>query len=365
MLWLRLGALVRKELQALLRDPNGRRLLILPVILQIVLFPWAATLEVRNASIAVLDQDRGASAVELTQRLQAAEAFDHVTRLTSRQEVAPAVDQQTALIVVVIPEDFSADLMSGRKASVQVIADARRFNAAQVASGYVQTVVQGFGAELRPSPRPDAMVRHWWNPGLDGKWFVIPSLVAVITTSCFLIVTALSVAREREQGTLDQVLVSPLTHGLILAGKAIPALMIATVQATVIILAAVVVYRLPFEGSLVLLYAAILLYGLALIGFGLVISAVSQTQQQALLGAFVFMVPAILLSGFIGPVENMPAILQWISWLDPLRHFIVIVKGVFLKGYGIEEIAGHIWPLLVIAVATLSAAYGLFRRKVA
>ena len=141
--------------------------------------------------------------------------------------------------------------------------------------------------------------------------------------------------------------------------------MIATVQATVIILAAVLVYRLPFEGSLVLLYAAILLYGLALIGFGLVISAVSQTQQQALLGAFVFMVPAILLSGFIGPVENMPAILQWISWLDPLRHFIVIVKGVFLKGYGIEEIAGHIWPLLVIAVATLSAAYGLFRRKVA
>src|SRR5690606_10631937 len=128
-----------------------------------------------------------------------------------------------------------------------------------------------------------------------------------------------------------------------LAGKAIPALMVAMVQATLIILAARLIYRLPFEGSLVLLYVAILLYGLALAGFGLLISAVSQTQQQAFLGAFVFMVPAILLSGFIGPVENMPTVLQWISWLDPLRHFIVIVKGVFLKGYDAGEVTGHIW----------------------
>ncbi|WP_312599425.1 ABC transporter permease [Brevundimonas sp.] len=365
MFWLRLSALIRKELQALLRDPNGRRLLILPVILQIVLFPWAATLEVRNAAIAVLDQDRGAAAVELIQRLDAAEAFDRVIRLTSRQQVAPAIDNQTALIVVAIPEGFSADLAAGPTASVQVIADARRSNAAQIASGYVQTVVQGLGAELRPTSRPDVVVRHWWNPNLDGKWFVIPSLVAIITTLGVLIVTALSVAREREQGTLDQVLVSPLTHGLILAGKAIPALMVATVQATLIILAARLIYRLPFEGSLVLLYVAILLYGLALAGFGLLISAVSQTQQQAFLGAFVFMVPAILLSGFIGPVENMPTVLQWVSWLDPLRHFIVIVKGVFLKGYGLTEISTHLWPLIFIAVATLSAAYGLFRRKVA
>lgn len=370
-MWRRLPALIRKELQALLRDPNGRRLLILPVILQIVLFPAAATLDVRNAGIAVLNQDSGAQSSELIQRLGAAQAFPDMILLRDPADIEHVIDRQAVLLVVQIPPDFSRDVLAGRDASLQVIIDARRSNSAQIATGYVQSIVgqfqaeQGGAANAQSSAPTDIQLRNWYNPALESRWFVVPSLVAIITTIGCLIVTALSVAREREQGTLDQVLVSPLSPAMIMVGKAVPALMVATVQATIVVIAGLLIYQLPFTGSVFVLYGAILAYGLALAGFGLFISALCATQQQAFLGSFMFMVPAILLSGFISPIENMPVVLQWISWIDPLRHFIVIVKGVFLKEFGPVQAAAHVWPLLMIALLTLSSAYILFRRRTA
>lgn len=370
-MWRRLPALIRKELQALLRDPNGRRLLILPVILQIVLFPAAATLDVRNASIAVFNQDSGAQSSELIQRLGAAQAFPEIILLRNPADLERVIDRQTALLVVQIPPDFSRDIAAGRTAALQVIVDARRSNSAQIAAGYVQSIVGQFQAErlgggVRQAATPtDIVVRNWYNPTLESRWFIVPSLVAIITTIGCLIVTALSIAREREQGTLDQVLVSPLSPTMIMVGKAIPALLVATIQATIIVIAGLLIYQIPFTGSVFVLYGSILAYGLALAGFGLFISALCATQQQAFLGSFMFMVPAILLSGFISPIENMPVALQWISWIDPLRHFIVIVKGVFLKEFGPAQAAAHVWPLLVIAMVTLSSAYILFRRRTA
>ena len=366
----RLKTLIRKELQALLRDPSGRRLLIVPVILQIVLFPFAATLEVRNTHIAVLDQDGGPASVEIVQRLGATSAFSQVRALRSESEVRDVLDRSQALLVVRFLPGFSGDLAAHRPADVQVLIDGRHANSGQLAFGYVQSSVAGFqadrGAAMRETgPRVSATkteVRHWYNPNLESRWFVEPSLVAVITTIGCLIVTSLSVAREREQGTLDQVLVSPLTPALIMVGKAVPAMLVATVQATIIIIAAKLVYGLPFTGSLLLLYGAIGIYSLSLAGFGLLISAVSQTQQQAFLGVFIFMLPGILLSGFVSPVDNMPALLQWISWADPLRHFIPIVTGLFLKSYGPSDLLPHLWPMLLIAMATLGAAYVILRK---
>lgn len=269
-------------------------------------------------------------------------------------------------------KQMSADTLQSTSAlaDVQVVIDGRHANSGQLAFGYVQSIVGGFQAERlggsgAPGPRMSATtteVRHWYNPNLESRWFVVPSLVAVITTIGCLIVTALSVAREREQGTLDQVLVSPLTPAMIMFGKAIPAMLVATVQATIIIIAARLVYGLPFTGSMILLYACILIYSLSLAGFGLLISAISQTQQQAFLGVFIFMLPGILLSGFVSPVENMPAVLQWISWADPLRHFIPIVTGLFLKSYGPADLLPNLWPMLVIAAATLAAAYVILRK---
>lgn len=369
-MWSRLRTLIVKELQAIARDPAALRLLIMPVILQTVLFPFAATLDVRNAPVAVLNQDSGAAATEIVQRLAAADAFGELRQVTSEGELRALVDRQHVLLALHFQPSFSREVAQGETASVQIIGDGRRANSAQLAQGYVDQIVQGYVAELRPSATAGsggarAVVRNWYNPNLEGRWAIVTSMVAIMTTIGALITTALSVAREREQGTLDQVLVSPLSPALIMLGKTVPAVMIACTQATAITLIAIFAFGVPFTGSIVTLYAGMLLYALALCGFGLFISAISATQQQAFLGVFTFMMPAILLSGFIAPVANMPRWLQWMSWIDPLRHFIVVVKGVFLKGSAFADLAPSLWPIALIAFATLGIAYVIFRRGTA
>ena len=368
MFWMLL-TLVRKELQLSFRDPQSRRLLVLPVILQLLLFPFAATLEVRNATLAILDRDGGIAAHELVQRLAVARAFPRVVMVGSERELAQRVDDQDVLLALEIPADFSRRVVSGRSAELLAVIDGRRSNSAQIAAGYAGSVVDEYAAERASAagflPPSRIVVRHRFNANLEYRWFMLPVLVAIIATLGSLIVTALSVAREREQGTLDQLLVSPLTPGLIMVGKAIPALIVAFGQATVVAGAAVFVYRVPFLGSVGLLYLSMLFYGLSLAGFGLFISALCETQQQAFLGVFSFMVPAVMLSGFIGPVENMPLFFRGLSWIDPLSHFIVIVKGLFLKGHGFALLWPDLWPLLLIAAFTMTSGFWIFRRRVA
>jgi ABC-2 type transport system permease protein len=365
----RLITLITKELQLAFRDPQSRRLLVLPVILQLALFPFAATLEVKNATLAILNQDQGAESSELVQRLAIARAFPAPLLVASQDELRRVVDEQRALLALEIPADFSRSIQAGRSAQVLAIVDGRRSNSAQIALSYAENIIQDYSDERsaaagRPAPSR-VVVRNWFNPNLEYRWFMLPVLVAIITTLGSLIVTALSIARELEQGTFDQLLVSPLTPGLIMVGKTIPAMIIAFGQATLIALAAVFVYRVPFHGAVWLLYFSMFFYALALAGFGLFISSLCATQQQAFLGVFTFMVPAIMLSGFIAPVENMPFLFRGLSWVDPLSHFIVIVKGIFLKGYGIAQVWPNLWPLLLISVFTIAIAYWMFRHRIA
>jgi ABC-2 type transport system permease protein len=365
----RLVTLITKELQLAFRDPQSRRLLVMPVVLQLALFPFAATLEVKNATLAILNEDRGAESNEIVQRLAAARAFPTPMVVTSHAELGRVVDEQRALLALEFPSDFSRALAAGRGTRVLAIVDGRRSNSAQIALGYAQNIIQDYSDERsaaagRPAPSR-IVVRNWFNPNLEYQWFMLPVLVAIITTIGSLIVTALSIAREREQGTFDQLLVSPLTPGLIMVGKTVPAIIIACGQATLIAAAAVFVYRVPFQGSVVLLYFSMLFYAVALAGFGLFISSLCETQQQAFLGVFTFMVPAVMLSGFVAPVENTPFFFQCLSWIDPLSHFIVIVKGIFLKGFGIGQVWPNLWPLLLISVFTISTAYWMFRRRIA
>ncbi len=364
----RIATLIIKELQTLLRDRQGRMLLIMPVLLQLAVFPFAATLEVKNNTLAVFNEDTGAESAELIQRLACAKAFTEVLYIQSDTELRRVIDAQKALVAVRFSPSFSRSIAAGHPAAIQAILDGRRSNSAQIALGYIRAIVQGYldhrqGLPLRPA-NSEIIVRHWFNPNLDYVHHIIPSLVAIITTISTLVVTALSVAREREQGTLDQLLVSPLTPGMIMVGKTVPALMVASVQATIILAAGVFIYHIPFEGSLALFYAAAFFYILALSGFGLLISSICSTQQQAFLGVFSFMMPAVLLSGFPSPVENMPRWLQRIDWFNPLQHFIVIVKGLFLKDIGVSLLLQGLWPLLVIALITLSAADWMFRRRI-
>ena len=363
----RILTLIIKELQTLLRDRQSRTILIVPVFLQLALFPFAATLEVKNNTLAVYNEDNGRESTELMQRFSQAQAFTELLTLHSETELRRAIDNQQALIVLRFPPDFSRDIVAGRTPKIQAILDGRRSNSGQIAFSYVQQIISAYTVErlgsLQKTAPSTLVVRYWFNPNLDYTWHILPSLIAIITTISALIITALSVAREREQGTFDQLLVSPLTPGMIMVGKTIPAMLVAMVQGTIILLGAVFVYRIPFEGSLLLLYGSMIFYILALAGFGLLISSICATQQQAFLAAFSFVMPAILLSGYASPIDNMSVWLQYLDWVNPLRHFVVIVKGIFLKDSGLVALLPNLLPLLVIAIATLGAADWMFRRR--
>ncbi len=363
----RIFALFRKELQIILSDSQSRKLVILPVLLQTLLFPFAATLEVKNNTLAIYNEDGGQASVEISQRLAQASAFTEVLTLTAEPQVAATLDAQKAIAIVRFPQDFSRKVILGEPAPIQLVLDGRRSNSSQIAAGYIQEIANGYFTERAIAagqpPLSELVIRHRYNPNLNYRWFIMPSLIGIIQTISALILTALSVAREREQGTFDQLLVSPLTPTMILLGKSLSALAVGLFHATAIIMAAVLFYRVPLEGSLVLVYGAVLLYFAALVGFGLLISAVCSTQQQAFLGAFAFMMPAILLSGFAAPVENMPAWLQTLNWANPIRHFLVISKGLFLKDATPAFVFLHAVPLALIACCTLGLALLIFRRR--
>lgn len=363
----RIHSLVRKEFQSLLSTKSGRLLLIMPVILQTALFPFAATLEVKNASLGVFNEDHGQASLEMIQRFAASGAFTRIIPLWSGDQIDETIGTRESLLAVHIPADFSQKISVGKTAPVQVILDGRRSNSSQIAFNYLQSVVDDYlkdrGAAAGRVLPSEVVVRNAFVPNLEYTHFILPSLVAIITTIGSLIVTALSVAREREQGTFEQLLVSPLSPEMIMIGKAVPAVVVGFFQGTLILIAAVFIYEVPFHGSLVLLYGGMFFYALALVGVGLFISSVSKTQQQAFLGAFVFMVPAILLSGYTAPVENMPLWLQHLTWINPVRHFVEIVKGVFLKDASFGRILTLVWPLIVISVLNLSMAAVMFRRN--
>ena len=367
----RVFALVLKELLMIFRDKKARLSMMMPVIIQTILFPFAATLEITNASIGVYSEDAGNHALELTQRLAKTSSFPDILLLRGTREITQAIDEQKVLLVARFPEDFSRSVESGQEAQIKVLLDGRRSNGAQIALGYVQNVLEQYQLELQEAAGGEAFAgtglifRNWYNPNLDYKWFIVPSLVALITTVGVLIVTSLSVAREREQGTLEQLLVSPLTTWQIFVGKAVPAIIVATLQGSVVLVAGLFFYRIPFAGSIPLFYCAIVLYGLSLVVVGLLISSLCQSQQQALIGVFLFMMPAMLLSGYISPVENMPLWLQQLTLINPIRHFTEITKQIYLKNTELHLLWRNIWPLLTIIAGSTTLAYATFRRKVA
>ena len=360
---IRLWWLIRKELQALMGNTQGRFLLIMPVLLQTALFPFAATLEVTGNTLAIYDQDGGAQSRELIERLTHMPAFTTVMPVAGEAGMTDAITGQQALIGLIIPQDFSRSLARGDTAKVQLIIDGRRSNGGQVAAGYINQVIARWQSEGKGLP--ELTVRHLYNPNIEFSWHILPSLVAIITTIGCLIVTALSVAREREEGTFDQLLVSPLTAGWIMAGKAVPGILVAVGQGTIVALAARFLNQVPFGGSTTLLMAGMVCYGLALAGIGLFVSSLCSTQQQAFLGVFSFMVPAVILSGYVSPIENMPLLFQWLAAVDPLSHFILLLKGVFLKDLGWSAAWPLLWPLLAIAGVSLSLALAMFRRHIA
>lgn len=368
-MWNRLLALIIKELLVVLRDPRSRALLIGPPLAQLVVFAFAATLEIKNADIIVLDRDEGSSGAELVRQIEGSPTFRSVAAAHDPAEVQDAIDRQRAIAAVEIGPSFSRDLAGARPVNVQLLLDGRRSNAAQIVDGYLGEIIGSF--IVRENQRagrvgtvPRVVARNWFNPNLTFQWFSVPGLIAIIALLIGLILTSLSVARERELGTFDQLMVAPLRTHEILLGKMLPPLVIGIALVTLYIVATILIFGVPLRGSLVLLYGATIFFLAAVIGVGLFISSLATTQQQAILGAFLFMAPAILLSGFATPIANMPGWLQHVTLANPLRYFLVIVRGVFLKGMEVGDVVRNTVPLILIAIVTLSAAAWLFRRRV-
>ncbi len=361
----RIRALIIKELLAILRDKKSRFVLIVPPLVQLFVFSFAATQEAKNQSLAILNLDRGQSAFLLEQKFTAARTFTKIIHLGNPSEISPIIQTQQAIAVLSIPQDFSSNITKEKEAVASLILDGRKTNTAQIVQGYALRIINEFQQELPNNKNKSVQIvtRNWFNPNLDFRWYTVPSLVCILTTLISLLVTGLSVAREREMGTFDQLLVSPLHPLEILIGKALPALIIAMLEGTFMVLAAIFLMRVPFNGSLLLLYGSMMVFLLAIIGIGLFISSLSMTQQQAILGAFVFLVPAVILSGYASPIENMPPWLQIITRGNPLRYFMTIVRGIFLKDINAFMVWRQTWPMAIIALITLSTATWLFKKR--
>jgi ABC-2 type transport system permease protein len=364
-MWFRIVTLIRKEVLAVFRDPRNRMALILPPILQLFLFSFTGTLEVKHVRLGIWNRDYGQISNELVQRLVASPNFERIEFAHSREELQRMIDDQRVLLAISFLPDFSRKFQEQSSAPLQLIADGRRSNASQIAQGYVIAIVNRLISEQSNTNAANVPLvqRNWFNPNLDYIWFTLPSLAVLITLQICLNVTAMSVSREREMGTFDQLLVSPMQPLEIMAGKSIPALILGLIEATIFILITVFVFQIPFHGSIPLLYLSLTIFITAMIGIGLSISSIALTQQQALLGIMTILLPALLLSGYAAPIENMPTWLQPLTYANPLRYMMVITKGVFLKDMPPLEILNNTWPMAIIAIFTLSFATWLFRRR--
>jgi drug efflux transport system permease protein len=364
----RLRSIIIKELWAILRDPRTRIILLVPPVVQLLIFGLATTLEVKNMTLGVLNRDSGVWSQEVLQRVAGSPNVTRMISLKDEQDLRKAINRQYVIAALRFDSHFSADVASGRGGVIGLVSDGRRSNAAQIVSGYLDQIAASAGATVSKSASsapasPAAVVINWFNRNLDYLWFTMPALVAVISAISAMSVVAQSVARERELGTYDQLMVSPLRVGEILVGKMVPPVLIGTFITTVYVILIPLAFRVPLTGSVALLYGALFVYLLALTGVGMLVSVLSATQQQAFLGMFLVAIPVILLSGYASPVDNMPGWLQVIAHLDPATYFLRVTEGVFLKAMPARDVLNNCWPLALISVATLSASALLFRSR--
>src|ERR1700678_4161689 len=365
---LRILALIRKEFLAVLKDPRSRFIIFLPPILQCLIFGYAASFDLSTVPYAVLDQSHSAASRSLLARLDGSGVFRRQADLSGTRDISTWIDGSRALLVIRIDQDFERRLLSGEAAQVQVTADGRNSNTAGTALGYFGAIVDGFNVDWRSAhgeagPPIRIVTRAWYNPNLDSRWSMIPSLIGTLTMMGTMMLTALSVAREREQGTFDQLLVTPFRPSEIMAGKAIPNMVIGLGQSTTILLVAQLWFHIPFVGSFAILYAGLMLFLMAAVGLGLFVSSISKTMQQAMLYAFILVMPFALLSGFTTPFSSMPSALQTVMVINPLRYALDITKRVYLEGAGFLTLLPDFTPLLIIGLFTLSGAAWLFRRR--
>jgi ABC-2 type transport system permease protein len=373
----RLRVLIRKEFLEIRMNPRLFGVVVVAPILQLAMLGYAATTDVRDVPIVVADADRSSASRELIQRFDASRNFTVVDTVTTVAEIEPFIESGTAWIALAIPAGYGADLATGRGAVLQAVADGTDSNSTTAALGYATALIGAYARELveeraveaglgeagfsRPD-RPaaiDARIRVWFNPQLESRHFMIPGVLALVLLLVTANLAAMAIVREKEIGTLEQLNVTPLRRWELIAGKLLPYGLIGILDILLVTAVAVFWFEVPLRGSFWLLFAISLLYVLCTLGLGLLVSTISETQQQAMMTAtFFFLMPMIYLSGFMTPIENMPKVIQWITYLIPLRYYLVIVRGIFLKGVGFAVLWPQVaalaaWGTVVISLAVM------------
>ncbi|WMS88073.1 ABC transporter permease [Pleionea litopenaei] len=357
-------ALIKKELLTLFKEPANRIILFVPALLQSLLFGYGATYDLTNVPYAVLDQSKSETSQSIISHISGTGVFHLTHQLSSTTEIAEVIENEQAILVMVFQSDFEQKLARQQPTSIQMLLDGRNSTTAGLASAYIQAIIgkvnQSFGTKEN---QIQLITRAWYNPNLESRWNIMPGLIAMLSMIQTLLIAALSVAREREQGTFDQLLVTPLTPIQILIGKAVPAITIGLIQSSVVLLIIRFWFNIPMAGSLLDLYLGLLIFTIAVVGVGLSISAISLSMQQAMLYTFLIIMPMTLLSGLLTPVKNMPDVLQTATYANPLRFGLDISRRVYLEGTAITELTSSIWPLLIMAAVTIPLASWMFRHR--
>lgn len=352
-----------------LRDRKVRLSILVPPLIQLFIFTFAATLDVKDVPIGILNRDNGEKGFELVERFYGTKIFNQkIEFLQSVDQIKPFMDLQKGVMVVSIDEQFSRNLDAGKPAAVQLILDGRKSNTAQIVAGYTEQILNRFNNDFTGQvdlkvQNVELVARTWFNPNTLYVWYNIPCLVGVLSMLTCLVVTTQSVARERELGTFDQLLVSPLSPREILVGKIIPGIVIGLIEGALMLSVGTLLFSVPFTGSLFLYFVSLLCFVASISGVGLFISSLSSTQQQAMLGTFLFLTPSILLSGFATPIENMPTWLQPVTNFIPLKYMLILSKGLFLKAMPARIVFENLWPLLAIGIFNIVGAGLFFRRR--
>jgi len=358
----RLLALIKKEILAIRNDKKSLMVVIIPPLVQVIIFSFAATLEVKNIDLVLLNQDGSQKSQELIRNLQGSNYIKSLKFVKSYEEGKEKIDIQDAIGFLIIPNNFAKNLEKGNS-NIQLILDGRRSNTSQIVEGYLNQIILNYLKKDEITSKIHIIPRNFYNPNLDNFWWIVPSLFCSISMVVAMILTALSIAREKELGTFEQILVSPLNSVEILLGKLLPAVIISTIESSFILFVAIFLFGVPLNGSIWLLYLSVVVFLFSMSGIGLFISSISNTQQQAILGSFIVMLPSFLLSGFATPISNMPAWLQTFTDFIPLKYYLELIKGIFLKDISFSIALNSLIPMFLFGIISLYGTLLFFKNK--
>lgn len=381
-MWERVMEIVRKEFRQTLREPRMRGVLIGPPLIQMIIFGFAVNLDVEHVKLGWMDLDRSTESQEIRQRFVSNRTFVITAEAGSEREAQDLLDRGTVQGVVRIAPGFGADTRGNRQAEIQVLLDGANSNTAAIVANYASAVIATRNKELLMAQQTRKLVgrtqngpillrlpgvqpvrRVWFNPDLKSRNYFVPGIIVNIITLVTLMLTALSIVREKEIGTMEQIMVTPIRPIELMLGKTIPFAIFGFVQMNLVTLIAMTIFHVPLRGSYLLLAGASCLFLLSTLGAGLFMSTISDTQQQAMMATFFFFQPAFMLSGFAFPLRNMPEIVQWVTYLNPLRYFMEIVRGVFLKGSGLDVLWSQMLMLGLFGVTILFLSAQRFHKR--